>query len=205
MDTSSNLSPDELRELREIFELVDTDSSGFITVQELRKLMYTLNMRPTEQELEELFDDTSAKTSGAGSKLLAQQPATAAAAAAAATTGTTTGSTASSAINDTLHMSSSSGGSSATRTITFEQFTRVLSHRVQSEYTSEQLRNAFQIFESSDQPEGYVSTAVLRQALLNYGTQKVTPEEADRLLAAVDPENTGRMNYIDFVKMVSGE
>lgn len=50
---------------------------------------------------------------------------------------------------------------------------------------------------------GCVSTEVLEHALTTYGSDKLTPEEAAELLATVDPENTGRINYMEFINMMS--
>ncbi|RNF04944.1 calmodulin [Trypanosoma conorhini] len=150
-----SLSQKEVEEFREMFDLVDTDHSGRITSGELRKLMETLRLRPTEEELEQMFRDADATDSNNG--------------------------------------------------INFEEFVALMSKRVQSDYTLEQLRSAFKLFETEDMPSGYVSTEVLEHALVSYGTEKLTHDEATRLLAAVDPEGTGRINYIDFVSMVGGK
>ncbi|KAG8344595.1 EF hand domain [Trypanosoma vivax] len=146
-----NVSEKELEEFREMFNLVDTNHSGWITYTELRKLMETLRLQPTEYELEMIrVSDSSDPNKGIG----------------------------------------------------FEEFVAMMSRRVQADYTLEQLRTAFKLFETDDMPEGYVSTEVLRHALMSYGTEKLTLEDANRLLASVDPSGTGRINYIDFVSMV---
>ncbi|RNC56762.1 calmodulin, partial [Trypanosoma cruzi] len=88
--------------------------------------------------------------------------------------------------------------------INFDEFVALMSRRLQSDYTLEQLRNAFKLFETEDMPPGYVSREVLEHALVSYGTEKLTHDEATRLLAAVDPEGTGRINYIEFVSLVGG-
>lgn len=150
---AGDLNEKELSEFREIFDLVDTDKTGKITQQELRKLMDTLHLRPTEEELDDMFSEVNDRDVG----------------------------------------------------IDFEQFVSVMSKRVQSDYTPEQLRMAFKIFETEDLPVGYVSTEVLEHALVTYGSEKLSKEEAARLLVAVDPEGTGRINYHDFVALVSGK
>ena len=181
-----DLSDTELQEFKEIFDLVDADHSGVISLQELRKLMATLHLRPTEQELTELFEEAHASP----------DPATAPAAAAAAPS-----------LNNSNSAGSGGGasavGGSADRTINFTQFASIMARRVQSEYSAEQLRGAFQLFESPDMPEGFVSTQVLAHALRTYGSQKPSEAEVERLIAAVDPEHTGRLNYYDFVDLVS--
>lgn len=181
-----DLSDTELQEFKEIFDLVDADHSGVISLQELRKLMATLHLRPTEQELTELFEEAHASPTPAAA------PATAAAAP---------------SLNNSNSAGSGGGasavGGNADRTINFTQFASIMARRVQSEYSAEQLRGAFQLFESPDMPEGFVSTHVLAHALRTYGSQKPSEAEVERLIAAVDPEHTGRLNYYDFVDLVS--
>lgn len=156
-----NLSEKELNEFHELFKLVDTDGRGYISRQELRKLMDTLHLQPTEEELETLFDEA--------------------------------------------HSFAPASGNASTSRIDVKQFVEVMSRRVQSDYTPEQLRNAFKVFSTDDLPEGYVSTVVIRHALVTYASEKLSVEEADRLLDAVDPEGTGMINYYDFVSLVSGK
>lgn len=167
------LSEKELSEFREIFDLVDSDGSGRITLQELRKLMETLHLRPTEEELEDIFGE--------------------------AARGGTVGSSGAKA--------DATGGASAMdfNTIDFNQFASIMSKRVQSDYTPEQLRSAFKLFETDDLPVGFVSRDVLKHALTTYGSVKLSKEEASHLLDSVDPSNTGLINYMEFVAMVSGE
>lgn len=93
----------------------------------------------------------------------------------------------------------------STAVVTYDQFAQILGRRVRSEYTPEQLRGAFRVFQTDDVPEGCVSSSTLRQALCSYGTNRLSEDEAARLVAAVDPEDTGLVNYIDFVDMVKGE
>eukprot|EP00658_Telonema_sp_P-2_P071564 TRINITY_DN60808_c0_g1_i2.p1 TRINITY_DN60808_c0_g1~~TRINITY_DN60808_c0_g1_i2.p1 ORF type:complete len:102 (+),score=35.28 TRINITY_DN60808_c0_g1_i2:180-485(+) len=87
--------------------------------------------------------------------------------------------------------------------IDFDEFVTVMSRRVQADYTPEQLKSAFKVFETDSVPLGYVSTEVLEHALTTYGTDKLSPEEASELLATVDPESTGKINYMEFINMMS--
>ena len=62
---------------------------------------------------------------------------------------------------------------------------------------------AFKVFETDNVPPGCVSTEVLEHALTTYGSDKLSPDEAAELLATVDPENTGKINYMEFINMMS--
>lgn len=44
----AHLSEEELSEFREIFNLVDLDKGGTISKEELRQLMTTLGLKPTQ-------------------------------------------------------------------------------------------------------------------------------------------------------------
>ncbi|KPA76421.1 putative calmodulin [Leptomonas pyrrhocoris] len=187
-----DIPENDLQEFKEIFDLVDTDHTGVISVQELRKLMASLHLRPTEQELAELFEEAHAVVA----------PGTAAAAATPSVSRNPSVVSTSTNSGDNKN-STNSNNSSAGRTINFTQFASMMARRVQSEYSAEQLRNAFQLFESPDMPEGFVSTRVLAHALRTYGSQKPSEAEVERLIAAVDPERRGRINYYDFVDLVT--
>ncbi|CBH17303.1 calmodulin, putative [Trypanosoma brucei gambiense DAL972] len=148
------VSEKELEEFREMFDLVDTTRSGRISCTELRRLMETLRLRPTEEELE--------------------------------------------------HMLRSADGNDPDNGIDFDGFVAMMSKRVQTDYTPEQLRTAFKLFETDDMPTGFVSTEVLTHALVSYGTEKLTHDDAIRLLSTLDPDRTGRINYLEFVSLVGG-
>jgi calmodulin len=146
------LTEEERAEFKEIFDLVDEDRGGTISKHELKKLMDTLRLHPTEEELSAMMKAVDADGSG---------------------------------------------------DIDFEEFVTVMSRRVQADYTPEQLRSAFKVFETENMPSGYVATDVLQHALTTYGTDKISREEAAELLQTVDPERTGRINYMDFIAMMS--
>jgi calmodulin len=147
-----HLSDEERAEFKEIFDLVDEDRSGQISKNELKKLMETLRLHPTEEELTAMMKEVDADGSG---------------------------------------------------DIDFEEFVTVMSRRVQADYTPEQLKSAFKVFETDNVPPGYVSTEVLEHALTTYGSDKLNPEEAAELLSTVDPEQTGKINYMEFINMMS--
>lgn len=223
-----HLTEKELKELREIFDLVDADHTGLISLQELRKLMTALHLRPTEQELEDLFEESRAVQAASASSITGVGSSTTAVMANSFNARCGSLTSGSSSVN-LLDASATADGESGKATdsfsgngtgspvragtatspskprgVTFPQFAGMMARRVQSEYTAEQLRNAFQLFESPDMPEGFVSTSVLAHALATYGSQKLEKDEIERLIAAIDPEKTGRVNYYEFVDVVTG-
>ncbi|KAG5509606.1 hypothetical protein JKF63_06311 [Porcisia hertigi] len=162
----------------------------------MRRLMTALHLKPTEQELEEVFEEShNAPTGSFSATSLPFLPPSVGPAATQKVT---------SLGGDRTSSAKGVEATEAVRTVTFPEFAAIMARRVQSEYTAKQLRNAFQLFESPDMPEGFVSTAVLAHALATYVSQKLEAEEIDRLMAAVDPQRTGRVNYYEFVDIVTG-
>eukprot|EP00761_Pharyngomonas_kirbyi_P011125 gb/GECH01011149.1/.p1 GENE.gb/GECH01011149.1/~~gb/GECH01011149.1/.p1 ORF type:complete len:161 (+),score=37.16 gb/GECH01011149.1/:1-483(+) len=88
--------------------------------------------------------------------------------------------------------------------IDFSEFVQVMSRKIKANYTKEELLDSFKLFESSDLPEGYVTTDTLKHAFTTYGADKLSSEEADQLLKTVDPEGTGKINYKEYVDMMTG-
>ncbi|EFC43922.1 predicted protein [Naegleria gruberi] len=146
------VSDEDVRRYREIFQLVDRDGGGSIEQEELGTLMRTLGLKPSEEEIQEMMKEADADNSGA---------------------------------------------------IDFEEFVAVMSRSVQSQYTVDQYINAFKTFETEDCPYGVVRTKTLEHALTTYGDNPITLQEATELLANVDPENTGKINYINYINMLA--
>lgn len=59
-----HLSEDDIREFREIFNLVDSDGSGAISCKELEQLVESVGMKLTPQELQEMINDMDKDQSG---------------------------------------------------------------------------------------------------------------------------------------------
>lgn len=57
MGKHSHLTEEELAEFREIFNLVDLDKGGTISKDELKQLMQTLGLKPTQEELNAMVDE----------------------------------------------------------------------------------------------------------------------------------------------------
>mmetsp|Transcript_8536 Transcript_8536/g.12591 ORF Transcript_8536/g.12591 Transcript_8536/m.12591 type:complete len:150 (-) Transcript_8536:19-468(-) len=58
------LNDDEIEELKEIFNLVDTDGSGEIDKHELGSLLNTLGIHPSKEELDSMMEEVDADGSG---------------------------------------------------------------------------------------------------------------------------------------------
>mmetsp|Transcript_36512 Transcript_36512/g.91859 ORF Transcript_36512/g.91859 Transcript_36512/m.91859 type:complete len:169 (+) Transcript_36512:242-748(+) len=148
-----HLTLEELREFKELFNLVDEDKGGSISPHELGSLMETLGLKPNQEELDAMIREIDEDGNGE---------------------------------------------------IDFDEFVQVMSRKVQPTYTPEEVKSAFKVFEAANAglPQGHVKTSALERALTTYGTDKLSLEEAQDLLSQVDPENSGVINYVEYVNMM---
>lgn len=61
---TQHLTPEEISEFREIFNLVDKDGGGTITKDELGELMDTLGIETTAEELELMINEIDSSGDG---------------------------------------------------------------------------------------------------------------------------------------------
>lgn len=59
-----HLTPQEVRDLRAVFEIFDSDSDGLLGAPELRKALRTLGFKLSREEAQQVVSDTSAKGRG---------------------------------------------------------------------------------------------------------------------------------------------
>jgi calmodulin len=147
----AGLTEDELAEFREIFNLVDRDKGGSISKSELKQLMNTLGLRPSQEELNAMVDEIDSDGSGE---------------------------------------------------IDFDEFVVVMSRKVQTSYTPDQVKAAFKVFEK-DAPPGFVRMEAMEHALTTYGADKLAMGDARELLAQIEPDENGLINYVEFVSSPS--
>lgn len=68
--------------------------------------------------------------------------------------------------------------------IDFEEFVAVMSRKIQADYTAEDVKNSFKVFEGAA-PPGMIVAEDLVAALTTYGDEKLTQEEARELVNQV--------------------
>jgi len=85
--------------------------------------------------------------------------------------------------------------------IQFEEFVAVMARKVQASYTAEEVKNAFKVFEGNA-PPGQIRLEDLERALCVYGSDRLTSEQVQDLIAQIDVNENGMFNYNDFVNMV---
>merc|ERR1719492_222968 len=147
-----NLSEEELQEFREIFNLVDTDRGGSIGIDELARLMDTLGIRTTQDELKLMVTEIDENGNGE---------------------------------------------------IDFDEFVQVMCRKVNTDYTSDEVRKAFRVF-SGNAPEGCIRVKDLEKALQTYGREKLTPEEAKNLVAQIECVD-GHSRYDEYINMMMAD
>ena len=88
--------------------------------------------------------------------------------------------------------------------IDFEEFVAVMSRKVSATYTSDQVKNAFKVFEG-DAPSGHIKVDVLVRALTTDGSDKLTEDQAHDLVSQLEPDRSGLINYSEYVNMMMSD
>ena len=91
--------------------------------------------------------------------------------------------------------------SDGTGDISFEEFVQVMSRKVNANYTSEQVRQSFRVFEK-DCPTGYVKAEALMKALCTYGSEHLTEDQARDLVGQLEIDNQGLIHYSEYIQMM---
>ncbi|XP_075747472.1 neo-calmodulin-like isoform X2 [Rhipicephalus microplus] len=86
-------------------------------------------------------------------------------------------------------------------TIDFPEFLTIMAkEEVRSNDVDEEIREAFKVFDRNG--DGFVSAAELRHVMTTMG-EKLTHEEVDEMIREADQDGDGRINYEEFVNMVT--
>lgn len=85
--------------------------------------------------------------------------------------------------------------------IDFEEFVEVMSRKVNATYTADQVKTAFKVFESQNNP-GYVKPDALVKALCTYGKDKLTVDQAQDLVSQLEVDSNGLINFNDYINMM---
>jgi len=85
--------------------------------------------------------------------------------------------------------------------IDFEEFVAVMSRKVNATYTSEQVKNAFKVFEVPNTP-GFIKADALIKTLCTYGVDKLTEEQAQDLVSQLETDSNGLINYSEYINMM---
>ncbi|XP_030562441.1 neo-calmodulin [Drosophila novamexicana] len=84
--------------------------------------------------------------------------------------------------------------------IDFAAFCTLMSKQSHENDSDEELREAFKIFDKDE--DGFISPAELRFVMINLG-EKLTDEEIDDMIREADFDGDGKINYEEFVYMIT--
>ncbi len=85
--------------------------------------------------------------------------------------------------------------------IDFEEFVAVMSRKVNANYTADQVKTAFRVFEIPGLP-GMVKAESLVKALITYGAEKLNESQAKDLVSQLESDSNGFINFVDYVNMM---
>jgi len=71
--------------------------------------------------------------------------------------------------------------------INFDEFVTVMSRKVNSTYSADQVKAAFKVFESNN--NGFIKPDLLVKALCTYGIEKLSKEQARELVSQLEVDN----------------
>ena len=90
--------------------------------------------------------------------------------------------------------------------IDFDEFVAVMSRKVNANYTADEVKGAFRVFEGgSDAPPHCIRVEHLEQALVTFGEGQITEEQAAALVAQLEPDDNGLVNYVEYVDMMMSD
>lgn len=97
-------------------------------------------------------------------------------------------------IKDSKEVNSNNNG-----TITFEEFTMLMSGKMKNAATEDDIRDAFRVFDVNG--NGFISAQELLHVATNLG-EKLSEEEANEMIRVADLDGDGIINYNDFITMM---
>ena len=68
-------------------------------------------------------------------------------------------------------------------------------------YTKRELLRAFRLFADPTLPPGYITPEAMEKSLMTYCSEKVTAEEAMRLVSQLETNADGNINYFEKVNL----
>lgn len=89
--------------------------------------------------------------------------------------------------------------------LNFDAFSEIAGHFLEeedAEAMQEELREAFRLYDREG--NGYITTGTLRE-ILKALDDKLTPEDLDGIIAEIDTDGSGTVDFDEFMEMMTGE
>ncbi|KAK7576557.1 hypothetical protein V9T40_012843 [Parthenolecanium corni] len=89
--------------------------------------------------------------------------------------------------------------------VNFDGFCQIASHFLEeddSDAMEEELREAFRLYDKEG--NGYITTATLREILAALD-DKLTSDDLDGIIAEIDTDGSGTVDFDEFMEMMTGE
>jgi len=89
--------------------------------------------------------------------------------------------------------------------VNFDGFCRIAAHFLEeedSEAMQEELKEAFRLYDREG--NGYITTKTLRE-ILSALDDKLGPEDLDGIIAEIDTDGSGTVDFDEFMEMMTGE
>ncbi|XP_075978101.1 troponin C-like [Anticarsia gemmatalis] len=89
-------------------------------------------------------------------------------------------------------------------TLNFDSFVRVATHFLDEddEALQKELKEAFRLYDKEG--NGYIPTSSLREILAALDEQ-LTPDQVDEMIAEIDTDSSGTVDYDEFMAMMTGD
>ena len=85
--------------------------------------------------------------------------------------------------------------------VDFEEFLQVMAGQQSRAYSKDHLLRAFRIFAGPSTSKGWIEARKLERALVDYAGDKITPEQATKLVGFLQSNAKGMVNYREKVAM----
>ncbi|XP_057303781.1 calmodulin-A-like [Hydractinia symbiolongicarpus] len=145
----TNLSEEQIEEIREAFNKFDQDGDGTITITELKTVLSSMGQEVDENDIKVMLEDLD----------------------------TTNG-----------------------NTIEFPAFLTMMTMKVDQKDLKNEILQTFQFFDKDG--DGSITGVEVKEAMLKLG-EDLTEEEIAEMVKEADVDGDGRIDYSEFVKMIS--
>jgi centrin-1 len=176
----AELTKDQLEEIREAFDLFDTDGSGTIDVRELRIAMRALGFEPRKEELRQLVSNA---TGNANNGFVSG--------------GAPSSTDSASAAHASAATAASAGGSVGV--VTYAQFVHMMAQKMSQRDSREEMLKAFVLFDTEG--TGRISFQNLKRVAMELG-ENMTDAELQEMIDEADRDGDGEVNEEEFLRLM---